>query len=80
MKKDEFGLEDEENDIEAEELAKAFYNATKLLQEARKHIKRDNKTYYFTCPLCGGEAHAGRASTNGHIHTRCEDCKTALMQ
>ncbi len=32
------------------------------------------KSYPFTCPLCGGEAHVYRTCVNGHHSAKCESC------
>lgn len=56
-----------------------FDKIQKLLLEAKKNIKRPNKTYFFTCPNCGNEAYGGKAS-NGHVHVKCETCDIAICQ
>lgn len=69
------------DDEEFDEFFKGFdFNKiAKLVSEAKKVIKKTNKTYYFNCPNCGHEANGGRAS-NGHLHVRCEHCDIAMCQ
>ena len=50
-----------------------------LVEEAKKVIKKSNKTYYFTCPTCGNEAYGGKAS-NGHMHVKCDTCNIGMLQ
>ena len=42
--------------------------------------KEIGPTYFFTCPLCGGRAWAGRSPGNGHLHAACESCGVNIHQ
>lgn len=37
-------------------------------------------TFFFECPLCGGEAKARKCSENGHIMASCVHCNTQVIQ
>lgn len=63
-------------EVECEGLNKAF----KLMKKAREVCKEPNKAYEFDCPNCGGKAIVGKASTNEHIHLRCNTCNISIMQ
>jgi len=34
----------------------------------------------FTCPLCGGTVHFGRASNNNHLHLHCTGCGIQIAE
>lgn len=57
------------------ETHREFFAYLEALQKAIEADEHD-----FTCPICGGEAHWERSEYNGHIHSRCEQCKTTLME
>lgn len=59
---------------------KEFEEEMKLIQKAREVCKKPDKTYEFECPICGGQARAGKSSINGHIHLRCDKCDISIMQ
>ena len=70
----------EDEEINDEFLAEFnFDKIMKLVLEAKKVIKKSNKTYYFTCPNCKKEAYGGKAG-NGHLHVKCEYCNIAMCQ
>lgn len=52
----------------------------RLMKKAKEVCKETNKTYEFTCPNCGKQARAGKASINNHIHLRCDNCNISIMQ
>ena len=39
---------------------------------AKRQEAEEKGERYFTCPLCGGEAHWTRIS--GHLHAACKGC------
>lgn len=61
-------------------MEKEFIKPFNLLKKAHEICKIPNKTYEFECPSCGGQARAGKASINGHIHARCDKCNISIMQ
>ncbi len=44
-----------------------------------KNIKRGTEVE-FKCPICGGKAHAGASTYNGHRHGKCESCGQAFIE
>lgn len=57
-----------------------FRNAFAFRKAAREAIVEPDRTYLFPCPLCGGQAHGGKAGSNGHIHAACSSCGFSVMQ
>lgn len=47
--------------------------------EAAKGLNK-GESKEFTCPVCGGKAHAERVKLNGHLHANCEKCGLRVMQ
>lgn len=50
-----------------------------FIGEAHKDLEK-GQSKDFICPICGGNAHAAKASNNGHLHAYCENCKMSIMQ
>ena len=50
-----------------DEMMKVIEKFLRKRQEAEEKGER-----YFTCPLCGGEAHWTRIT--GHLHAGCKGC------
>lgn len=50
-----------------------------FIGEADKDLEK-GQSKVFICPICGGYAHAAKASNNGHLHAYCEKCKISIMQ
>ncbi len=63
-----------------EEDTELFNKTMQLMKKATEVCKEANKTYKFECPNCGNVAYAGKASTNNHIHLRCDGCNITIMQ
>ena len=50
-----------------------------LFAVANKVVKKCNRVYEFTCPICGHTATAARAG-NGHLYVDCDGCEVSMMQ
>lgn len=55
-------------------------NAIVFMQEMSRVCEEPEKDYVFTCPICGGEAHAIMARINGHHHGYCKGCDMTIME
>lgn len=53
---------------------KRFEQFLALRLEAHHVASLPDRLYEFTCPVCGGRAHAVKAGLNGHVHVACEKC------
>lgn len=58
---------------------KALLEDFKKFFTAQREAETEGNTE-FTCPLCGGNAYWGRASSNNHLHTGCRDCRFRSLE
>ena len=72
------------NKEQYEEWEDLIEESVKFMEAANKAFKaggaKRGKTYWFTCPVCGGKAHVGASPGNGHKHAGCEQCGNGFMQ
>lgn len=52
-----------------------YFAFIEAITEAENNGKND-----FICPICGGTAHFERARSNGHLHAKCDGCRTRIME
>ena len=57
---------------------KNLENVGKIFQWA-KHLKWGGHTL-IRCPWCGKDMIISRSDYNGHVHARCQSCKSGVMQ
>ena len=41
---------------------------------------QDKGEHYFTCPICGGQAHWTRDNRSKHLHCACSGCGIRMME
>lgn len=78
MASEEFEDLEELTEEELKALQKS-YELSNAAYEALENAPFDTEIT-FRCPLCGGAAHAGKSSYNGHKHASCDQCKIAFRQ
>ena len=72
--------------IELEEYMKGQEKQDKAMEYRMRFVMAANEGLKpgsqkeFDCPICGGQAYASRASNNGHLHARCDNCGIVVMQ
>lgn len=47
---------------------------------AAQQEAEDKDEHYFTCPLCGNQAHWSRANSSDHLHCGCSGCGIRIME
>ena len=66
--------------ISMKSIEETFRKALIIMEAAVEICIEPNKDYSFTCPVCGGTAHAYMVKSNGHHHGYCNGCRVSFAE
>lgn len=63
------------------EFSREYFRKALLIVEAAIDVcVEPDKDYAFTCPVCGGIAHAYMVKSNRHLHGCCDGCGVSFAE
>lgn len=63
-----------------EKISEQERNELDFFLRAHDEIKDRGVVYNYICPRCGGTVIAEKATVNGHLHMRCDNCNFRFME